>query len=357
MNKLGMIPDLEEQSENIKSGFLQTEKKDNREIPLNRAIVYSTIAHPAVLAFLWLLIKLFLLLLAILGITLPLFEKPKPKIRDIEFVLVNKPEQTPIDKNTRNRADRNTRAGGKHDPTQKVSEPEPVTAKSEPQKQAAAPAPKPQKTQQQKQPQQKTPAPPRPTPKKNIPKPVITPPRFFPIPVPKSHAPKSLSPAGGPVTSAPTGANSPNMSPSPMMAGPRGSSSGQNRYSSPYSNGGGSAGNPGAGNPSGSPGIDAIKEPDFGTYMRELQRRIKRNWDPPRGNDSKRVVLIFKVSRDGRLLSLRVLNSSGIQTVDRAAISAVELTAPFKPLPPEYKGNDIDIQFTFDYNVFGVGKY
>ena len=37
-----------------------------------------------------------------------------------------------------------------------------------------------------------------------------------------------------------------------------------------------------------------------------------------------------------------------------AALNAVKLTAPFRPLPPEFKGNSVDIQFTFDYNVLGA---
>lgn len=104
--------------------------------------------------------------------------------------------------------------------------------------------------------------------------------------------------------------------------------------------------------------IDVVKEPDFGPYMRELQRRIKMNWDPPKGNESKRVVLLFKIAKDGRLLSCSVFKSSGISKADKAAISAVMATAPFRPLPSEFKGSSIDIQFTFDYNVFGAqGRY
>jgi len=91
--------------------------------------------------------------------------------------------------------------------------------------------------------------------------------------------------------------------------------------------------------------------------MRELQRRIKMNWSPPKGNESKRVVLLFSISRDGRLLNVKVYKSSGIPTCDNAAIQAVQLTAPFKPLPPEYRGDSVDIQFTFDYNVFGASRY
>ena len=91
--------------------------------------------------------------------------------------------------------------------------------------------------------------------------------------------------------------------------------------------------------------------------MRELQRRIRSNWDPPKGNESKRVVLLFKIAKDGRLLSVRVMKSSGLPNADRAALNAVRLTAPFKPLPAGYRESSVDIQFTFDYNVFGASGY
>ena len=54
---------------------------------------------------------------------------------------------------------------------------------------------------------------------------------------------------------------------------------------------------------------------------------------------------------DGRLLSAKVVKSSGVPLADRAAMSAIELTAPFQPLPPEFKGTSVPIEFTFDYNV------
>lgn len=92
-------------------------------------------------------------------------------------------------------------------------------------------------------------------------------------------------------------------------------------------------------------------EPDFRPYMNELQRRIKMNWNPPKGNESKRVVVLMKIAKDGRLLSVNIHESSGVPSIDQAALDAVKLTAPFRPLPAGYSGNSIDIQFTFDYNV------
>lgn len=362
MNTLGSRKDRYDLDDNASNPIIPAViREKSSEIPLGKAIMISLVAHPIVLAFLWLLIYGILFLLTLLGITLPIFQKPEPKMRDIEFVIVNKPEQTPINRNTKYRSDRNSRAGGKHDPTRQVSEPEPVAAKSSPQR-ASAPAPRHQAPVKQMQPQhqeaQPAPVPPRPAPMASVPRPHVSRPSAFSIPVPKMKGPRSSSSTGGPVTSAPMGSGSPSSSPSPVMSSRGGyGSGGSGRYNSPYSTGGGNAGNPGPGNPNGSPGIDAIKEPDFGPYMKELQRRIKSNWEPPRGNESRRVVLLFKVARDGSLKSVKVYKSSGIPSADSAAIGAVNLSAPFRPLPPEFRGSDIDIQFTFDYNVFGVGRY
>ena len=101
----------------------------------------------------------------------------------------------------------------------------------------------------------------------------------------------------------------------------------------------------------GVPGVDALREPDFGPYMKEIERRIKMNWDPPKGNNSASVKTKFRIAKDGRLLSYEITQSSGIASTDRAAVNAIQMTAPFRPLPSDYKGEWIDIEFTFDYNV------
>jgi len=349
---------------NLEKEQISAVLRDNDEgISLKKSLAISALAHPLFTLLIWILP----ILLTMFGIHLAFFQKPEITPRDIEFVLINKKEATPINKKTRFRADRNSRAGGKHDPRKRISEPEPISRPSTPQKSSPESA---QKQVQKQQPNKAPKAPP--TPKQSAapktpelpPRPVfqpkpVSPPKItannpFSVPAPKVKAPRTVSPVGGPVTTGPIGSNSPSGSPSPMMSSGSGRSKGSR--GSGYSTGGGNQGNPSPGNPNGIPGIDAIKEPDFGPYMRELQRKIKRNWHPPRGNESKRVVLLFKVSRDGRLISLRINRSAGVSEADEAALEAIKMSAPFRPLPPEYQGNDIDIQFTFDYNVFSVGN-
>jgi len=386
-------------------------REDKTSISLKKALAISTALHPAVIVLIWLLA----LVLAIFGINL--FPKPTPKTNDIEFVLVDKDkeyvtvdrEATPVNKNTKYRADRNSRTGGINDPKKPVSLPSSKPAAA-PKPAASSPAPKqnffnkiqqsvaPKKAQSKTQPKATTPqknVAPSPAVQQAVPKPqaarpqpptarpsvrppmtpkAVTKPTGSPfrVPVPAGGT-KAGQYATGPVSGSGTSKSggskgSGTYAPNPSLA-PVGSGSGS-KLASGYGRGTGGTGSgsgygrsgsgSGGGNPGGGggrPGIDAIREPDFGPYMRELQRRIKMNWDPPKGNESKRVVLIFKIAKDGRLLSCSVLKSSGLPNADKAALNAVHLAAPFRPLPTDYKGANIDIQFTFDYNVFGATKY
>jgi len=89
--------------------------------------------------------------------------------------------------------------------------------------------------------------------------------------------------------------------------------------------------------------------------MADLQRRIKRAWYPPRGEETRRVVVIFKIHSNGELSHLRLTAPSGSAEADRQAMTAVENAAPFQHLP-KGASEDADIQFTFDYKVFDGGR-
>lgn len=395
ISKKSFILDDEDDDKDIAPYTLPSLVTNKAEtISIQKSMSWSAFLHLFIPALIW-FISIVLLLL---GINLSLFNKVKPQPKkDIEFVLVDKPGK-PRDPNTKNRSDMDSRSGGVNDPTRKVSMPSPPPQKQQKPSAAANNANKIIKKQQQQVKQQSVakpkpqvqpkpvtkpaeqpkavekpspakPAPPTPRPSArpvSAPAPVAKPNTPFNVPAPKAapvgktlstgpvggtSAPTGISRSGGvggPVTS--SGAYAPRPSLSPSASG------GSGQLSRGTSAGGtGNVGNPGGGG--GAPGIDALREPDFGPYMRELQRRIKLNWDPPKGNESKTVVLLFKIARDGRLLSCRVHRGSGLPSADQAALKAVELTAPFRPLPADFKGQSIDIQFTFDYRVFGASRY
>lgn len=97
--------------------------------------------------------------------------------------------------------------------------------------------------------------------------------------------------------------------------------------------------------------LDEIS-PEYDSYIKYLQKSIKKNWIPPLGEKSLRTILLFKISKDGQLLGCKVHQSSGNEAADKAAIIAVKKTAPFEPLPKNVTDEIIDIQFTFDYNIY-----
>lgn len=93
------------------------------------------------------------------------------------------------------------------------------------------------------------------------------------------------------------------------------------------------------------------KEPYFDIYMTHLQEKIKSNWNPPKGENSSNVVLLFKVSRNGNVLKTKIFKSSNDMAVDNSALEALKKSEPLDPLPKEFNGKDVDIQFNFDYNT------
>lgn len=331
-------------------------------LDMRLAYVLSVLVHlVSPVAF----VVLAILVMLVMGIDLEewFLQKPiEPIPQDLEFVLTppNHLEQDPLDKNTRFRAEQNSRAGGQHDPARQITPPEPAVA---PSRQAVAQAPslpsRPKAVQQPAKPSPpaKTVTPPKKMAAKNPSAPL--PPRVKPViatPLAKSINQGPPSPpqddTGPLVRNADTSAKNSGSVAVPVIAGGSVSSTSSNASAGSVAMPGTKA-NPSPGNKNGALGVDAIRDPDFGPYMKELQRRIKQSWRPPRGNESRRVVVVFRVNRAGQLEDVQISKSSGLAVADQAAIAAVERIFPFKPLPPEYAEENIDIEFTFDYNVFG----
>jgi TonB family protein len=48
---------------------------------------------------------------------------------------------------------------------------------------------------------------------------------------------------------------------------------------------------------------------------------------------------------------LVIATTSGTEALDRAAVAGISASNPFPPLPDEFKGGQVRLQFTFRYNV------
>jgi protein TonB len=97
---------------------------------------------------------------------------------------------------------------------------------------------------------------------------------------------------------------------------------------------------------------------DFGTrygwYVQIIQRKVSENWlkyeVDPTIRTAERVYITFDVARDGHPFNVRVEQSSGVPSLDVSATRALQRIDTFGPLPPDYNGNKISVEYWFDYS-------
>jgi TonB family protein len=91
----------------------------------------------------------------------------------------------------------------------------------------------------------------------------------------------------------------------------------------------------------------------YGWYVQAVRNRISSNWllstVSPSILTAPRVYIDFNIQRNGTIADAKVTQSSGIPEVDRSALRAVLASSPLAPLPPEYSGNQVSVEFYFDY--------
>lgn len=96
---------------------------------------------------------------------------------------------------------------------------------------------------------------------------------------------------------------------------------------------------------------------DFGTkyawYVRVIQQKVSENWMKyevdPRITTAQRVYITFDVVRDGHPTNVHVEQSSGVPSLDISATRALQRIDTFGPLPPDYPGSKISVEYWFDY--------
>lgn len=90
----------------------------------------------------------------------------------------------------------------------------------------------------------------------------------------------------------------------------------------------------------------------FGWYVQAVRNRISSNWllstISPSILSAPRVYVDFDIERDGTITDAKVTQSSGIPEVDRSALRAVMASSPLAPLPSDYSGNKVSVEFYFD---------
>jgi len=96
---------------------------------------------------------------------------------------------------------------------------------------------------------------------------------------------------------------------------------------------------------------------DFGSrfawYVRVVQQKVSENWlkyeVDPSITEARRVYVTFDIERDGTPRHVEVEQSSGVPSLDQSAVRALQRIDTFGPLPSDYSGNKVSVEFWFDY--------
>lgn len=87
---------------------------------------------------------------------------------------------------------------------------------------------------------------------------------------------------------------------------------------------------------------------DYPYWFRQAFNKISQNFRNPVASDGTLVCTIyFQVIKSGRVIELRIIESSGFPIFDDACLAAVERAAPFPPLPRNFRDEIIGISIPF----------
>jgi protein TonB len=96
---------------------------------------------------------------------------------------------------------------------------------------------------------------------------------------------------------------------------------------------------------------------DFGSryawYVQVVRQKVSENWlkyeVDPSIHDARRVYITFDIVRSGRPENIQIEQSSGVPSLDQSAIRALQRIDTFGPLPSDYRGSTVSVEFWFDY--------
>jgi TonB family protein len=96
---------------------------------------------------------------------------------------------------------------------------------------------------------------------------------------------------------------------------------------------------------------------DFGPYMKRLHFTVQSSWDPlipesalPPIMRKGVVVIEFSITKDGRVMGMKLISGSGDVSLDRAAWAAITNAIPLPNLPKDFAGDYLQIRARFYYN-------
>jgi protein TonB len=92
----------------------------------------------------------------------------------------------------------------------------------------------------------------------------------------------------------------------------------------------------------------------FPWYVDKITRMVSQNWYTQEIDAGTHVgsqaSVTFTIGRDGRVSSIHMTAPSASPTLNTTAVQAVQRVETFGPLPDQYTGNSVSVEYTFTYD-------
>jgi periplasmic protein TonB len=92
----------------------------------------------------------------------------------------------------------------------------------------------------------------------------------------------------------------------------------------------------------------------YGWYVQIIEQKTQQSWlayeVDRRITEAPKVYVAFDIQRDGRPTNVHIEQSSGFPSLDISAVHAVQRVDTFGPLPADYSGNKVSVEWYFDYS-------
>lgn len=99
------------------------------------------------------------------------------------------------------------------------------------------------------------------------------------------------------------------------------------------------------------PTANAQVQADFSQYMQNLQTNLQKNWIAPDFLPEGHIRVLFKIDREGNVISGDILESSGNRLYDESAVDAIHKSEPFGKFPNNTSREVLTVNYCFNTSL------
>ena len=95
---------------------------------------------------------------------------------------------------------------------------------------------------------------------------------------------------------------------------------------------------------------------EFGDYMTSVRSKISQTWTPPSVLEEGHAGVIFKLDRNGNVISAYIKESSGNSLYDESALNAIQKASPYQNFPENATREYITVMYSFDSSIVNTNE-